>query len=155
MVSTIEFFIDDKPYSTRKATKTVAEILALASLSAEEYFLISPNGIKYADPKQNVEIHSGDHFKTEKRDRDSKPQIPVKIHYQVNGEPQTTTDATLSVEQILRNAGKEASIDLNQLSSYILENIKTGDKFVNLSDSVTILNNDEFLAVHSGATPVA
>lgn len=77
------------------------------------------------------------------------------IHYKVNGEQQTTTNATLSVEQILRAAGKAASIDLNQLNSYILENIINGRKYQNLADIVDISNDDEFLAVHSGATPVA
>ncbi|MYB34849.1 MAG: hypothetical protein F4X92_06965 [Gammaproteobacteria bacterium] len=84
-----------------------------------------------------------------------KSKIPVEIHYRVNGEQQTTTDSTLSVEQILRSAGKTASIELQQLDSYILENIKTGNKCESLTDMVNILNGDEFLAVHSGATPVA
>lgn len=155
MADSIDFFIDDKPYTTYKATQPVADILAIAGLSADQFFLISANGVKYPDSKQNVVIHSGDHFTTEKRDRDTKPQTPVEIHYRVNGEQQTTTDVTLSVEQILRTAGKAASIDLQQLNSYILENIKTGKKYDHLTDIVDILNDDQFLAVHSGATPVA
>ena len=155
MADSIDFFIDDKPYTTYKATQPVADLLAIAGFSADQFFLIAPDGVKYSDAKQDVEIHSGDHFTTEKRDQDSKPQIPVEIHYRVNGEQQTTTDATLSVEQILRTAGKAASIDLQQLNSYILENIKTGKKYESLADIVEILNDDEFLAVHSGATPVA
>ena len=155
MADPIEFLIDSKPCTTNKATQTVADILAIADLSADEFILISPKGDKYLDVKQTVETHSGDHFTTEKRDRDSEPQIPVEIHYQVNGEQQTTIDFTLSVEQILRCAGKAASIELQQLNSYILENIKTGMKYENLTDIVDILNGDEFLAVHSGATPVA
>ena len=155
MADSIEFFINDKPYSTRKVSQSVADILAIAGLSSDQFFLISQDGTKHLDPKQNIDIHSGDHFTTEKRDRDSKPPFAKEIHYKVNGEQQTTTDATLSVEQILRAAGKAASIDLNQLNSYILENIKTGKKYQNLADIVDISNDDEFLAVHSGATPVA
>ena len=155
MTDTIEYFIDDKPYPTRKVTQSVANILAIAGLSPDQFFLLSQDGIKHLDPEQHIEIHSGDRFTTEKRDRDTKPPFAKVIHYKVNGEQQTTTDATLSVEQILRVAGKAASIDLNQLNSYILENIKTGQKYQNLADIADISNDDEFLAVHSGATPVA
>ena len=155
MANSIDFFVDNKSYATHKAIQSVADILAIAGLSADQFFLISSDGTKYLDSKQNVEIHSGDHFTTEKRDRDSKPPSPVVIHYKVNGEQQSTTDATLSVEAILRTAGKAASIDLQALNSYILENIKTAKKYESLSDVVEILNDDEFLAVHSGATPVA
>ena len=155
MADSIDFFIDDKPHTTSKATQSVADILAISGLSADQFFLISPDGVKYSDAKQNVEVHTGDHFTTKKRDRDSKPETPVEIHFRVNGEQQATTEAALSVEQILRTAGKAASIDLQQLNSYILENIKTGKKYESLTDIVNILNGDEFLAVHSGATPVA
>ena len=155
MAESIEFFIDDKPYSTLKVSQSVADILAIAGLSPDQFFLIAQDGTKLLDPNQNVDIHSGDRLTTEKRDRDSMPPFPIEIHYKVNGEPQTTTNATLSVEQILRAAGKAASIDINQLDSYILENIKTEKKYQNLADTVDISNDDEFLAVHSGATPVA
>ena len=155
MADLVEFFIDGKPYATPMGKYPVRDILSLAGLSADKFFLISPDGIKYSDAKQEIEIHPGDHFTTEKLDQDHKPETPVKIHYRVNGEQQTTNDATQTVEQILRRAGKAASIDLQQLKSYILENIKTGKKYESLTDMVEILNDDQFLAVHSGATPVA
>ena len=155
MADSVDFFIDDKVYTTYKASQSVEDILSFANLSADQYILVSPRGDEYRDAKQTVEIHSGDRFTTKKRDRDAKPGIPVEISYRVNGEPQVTKIAELTVQQILRAAGKPASIDLQQLSSYILENIKTGEKYESLEDSVHILNNDEFLAVHSGATPVA
>ena len=155
MADPIEFFIDSKRCTTDKATQTVADIFNIVGLSADQLILVSPKGDKCLDAKQNIEIHSGDHFTTEKRDRDEKSQNPVKIHYRINGEQQTTTDPDHSVEQILQSAGKAASIELQQLDSYILENIKTGEKYENLTDMVNILNGDEFLAVHSGATPVA
>lgn len=155
MADSVDFFIDGKPHAAPKAAQSVADILAVAGLSPDQYYLISPDGIRYVDPKQNVEIHSGDHFTTEKRDRDTEPPSSLVIYYKVNGEQLSTTNATLSVEEILRTAGKAASIDLQQLNSYILENIKTGKKYENLADVVEILNDDQFLAVHSGATPVA
>ncbi len=155
MADSIEFFIDDKPHSARKVSLTVAEVLAIAGLSPDHFLLISQGGTEHLDPKQNIDIHSGDRVTTKKRDHDSKPTLDTVIHYKVNGEQQTTTNATLSVKNILRAAGKSASIDLNQLNSYILENINTGIKYRNLIDIVDITNDDEFLAVHSGATPVA
>lgn len=155
MADSIEFFIDDKPYATAKVSLSVADILGIVGLSSDQFFLISQDGTKHLDLNQNIEIHSGDRFTTEKRDRDSKPPFAKVIHYKVNGEQLTTNNATLSVEQILRAAGKAASIDLNQLNSYILEDIKTGKKYQDLSDIVDISDDDAFLAVHSGATPVA
>ncbi len=90
----------------------------------------------------------------EKAGLDSKT-TPIEIIYKVNGEQQSTTDANLTVQQILQKAGKAASIDLQQLDSYILENIQSSRKYAYLDDVVEIMNDDEFLAVHSGATPVA
>ena len=155
MADSIEYFIDNKPFTTHEATRTVEEILSIVDLSAEQFYLISPDGTQYVDPKQNIEIRSGDRFITKKRDHDTKPPSPLVIYYSVNGEQQSTTSATLSVEDILRSAGKAASIDLQQLNSYILENIKTSKKYELLTAVVEILNDDQFLAVHSGATPVA
>ena len=155
MADSIDFFIDDKPYSTYKAIQSVTEVLALAGLTADQFFLISSDGTKFLDGEQNVEIRSGEHFTTKKRDRDAGPKPPELIQYQVNGENQKTVEKSLSVEQILRSAGKGASIDLRQLDSYILENIKTGQKYERLDDIVDISDGDQFLAVHSGATPVA
>lgn len=155
MADSIEFFIDDKPYSTLKITQSVADILAIVGLSPDQFFLISQDGTQLLDPKQIIDIHSGERFTTDKRDGDSKPLFPTEIHYKVNGEQQTTNNATLTVEQILRAAGNAASIDIRQLDSYILENIRTGKKYQDLADIVDISNDDEFLAVHSGATPVA
>ncbi len=155
MAEPIEFFVDDKPYSTLKGSQSVADILGIVGLSPDQFFLISEDGTKLLDPKQSSEIHSGNRFTTEKRDRESKPPFPTVVHYKINGEKQTTCDPTLSVEQILLVAGNAASIDLSQLNNYILEDIKTGKKYQNPADTVDILNDDEFLAVHSGRTPVA
>ena len=155
MVSYVEFFIDNKPYTTSKAVLTVSDILAYADLSTDDFILISSENAEFRNAKEEIEVQSGDHFTTKKWDRDSKPEFANKIHYRVNGEQQDTAEASLSVEQILRTAGKATSIDLQQLHSYILEDLKTGSSYENLSEIVTISNGDEFLAIHSGATPVA
>ena len=155
MADSIDFFVDDKRYFTAKDSQSVADILGYAGLPSDRFFLISQDGTKQPDPEQRISIHPGDRFTAERRDRDSGPPSPTVIHYWVNGEPQRTTNAALSVEHILRAAGRSASIDLNQLNSYILENIETGRKYQNLADVVEIANDDKFLAVHSGATPVA
>lgn len=155
MADSIDFFINDKPYATDKTIQSVADLLAIADLSADRFFLISPDGTKRSNPEETVEIQTGDLFTTEKRERDPKPEPSVRIHYEVNGERQATAETDLSVERILRMAGKAASIDLQQMESYILENINTGKRYQNLSDVVNVVNGDQFLAVHSGATPVA
>ena len=155
MADPVEFFIDDKPYSTYKAIQTVANVLAMAGLTADQFILISSDGTKYLDGGKEIEIHSGERFTTEKRDRDSGPEPVEVIYYEVNGEQQQTSESRLSMEEILRSAGRDASIDLQQLNSYILENIGTGKKYESLDAIVDISNGDKFLAVHSGATPVA
>ena len=151
MADSIEFYVDDKLCESDKPVLSVAEILAKVSKSADKYYLISSDNTRYINPKQQLEVRPGDHFKTEKRDGDKKPLIS----YKVNGEQLSTFKSTLTVEEILRAAGKAASVDLQQLDSYYLENIKTAKKYEHLADIVEIMDKDEFLAVHSGATPVA
>ena len=154
-MDSIEFYIDDKPYSTFKENQSLADVLAQAGLTADEVFLISSDGTKYKDANEIVKIFSGERFTTEKRDRDSGPERPKLIHYTVNGEQLTTDKETLSVEQILTSAGSAASIDLEKLNSYILENIKSLARYESLNDQVKIESGDQFIAVYSGATPVA
>ena len=77
------------------------------------------------------------------------------IHYKVNGEELTTTDATLTVEIILTDAGDAASVDTSQLDSYTLENIADGRKYENPTDKVCVEDGDQFLAIYRGRTPVA
>lgn len=151
MADLIEFYVNDKLYKTDKSSLSVAEVLAKAGLSADDHCLISSDDIRYSDLKQNVEIDADGRFTTEKQDSDCKPLI----FYKVNGERLSTSTSMLTVEVILRDAGKAASIDQQQLNSYYLENIGTCKKYENLTDVVEIGDDDEFLAVHSGATPVA
>ena len=77
------------------------------------------------------------------------------IHYQVNGEPQTTDRKTLTVKEILENAGAAASIDLKELDQYILEDLQPGKKYEHLHDPVEVKDGDKFVAIYAGKTPVA
>lgn len=77
-----------------------------------------------------------------------------KVHYQVNGEDQVTTQNPLSAEEIMRRAGASAAIDVDHVDSYLLEHVG-GTKYDRITDSVTIREGDEFIAIHQGATPVA
>ena len=85
----------------------------------------------------------------------SETSNPKVVHYKVNGEEQTTTERTLTVEAILRSAGAAASIDVKQLDSYFLENIAGGAKYENITDVVPVTDGDQFIAIHVGKTPVA
>ena len=155
MSDKLEFFVDGKQLSTLKSELTVAEIFAIAGLSAEQFFLVSQDGTEHKNQDEIIEIHSDDQFTTEKREREPTPPAAETIHYKVNGEEQVTQQTSLSVEEILRNAGKAASINLEQIDSYFLENITPGTKYENLTDRVDLKEGDQFLAVHAGATPVA
>lgn len=153
MTKDIDFFVDDKPFTTRKPETTLFDVLTLRGVTADRFFLVSSrDGAEYRDPTANVSIRPGDRFTTHKRD-DARP-APA-LHYTVNGEPQTTTRCQLTAEEILRQAGTAASIDTADVASYFLENAEDGRKYENPSDFVDIGNGDKFLAVHVGRTPVA
>ncbi len=151
MTESIGFYIDNQIFETDESILSVKDILTTAGKSVDEFILISSDGTSNLDPAQNIEVHAGEHFTTERRDSDNRP----KITYKVNGERLSTDKAILTVEEILRTAGRAASIDLNQIDRYFLENIETGEKYESLADLVEIKDKDQFLAVHAGATPVA
>jgi len=75
--------------------------------------------------------------------------------YRVNGEPQSTGEDCLTVEQILVAAGNAASVYIEDLHRYYLEDVSGERKWMNLSDKVAISDGDRFLAVYAGKTPVA
>jgi len=151
MANPIEYYVDGKLYKTEKSVLSVAEILEEVGLPVDEYCLISSDNTRSSDIKQNIEIDAGDRFVTDKQDSNGEHLIS----YKVNGEQLCTSNPKLTVEEILQDAGKAASIDLQQLDSYYLENIKTCEKYETLTDLVEIIDKDEFLALYSGATPVA
>ena len=153
MSSSIDYFVNGKPYSTTKPELTLADLLNDAGFSADRVFLESSDGRIYEDPGELVQIHSGEQFLTKKRERPT-PTATV-IHYEVNGEPQSTDRHELTLQAILGNAGSDATIDVTQLNSYFLENLADGSKYENLLDIVTVNEGDKFLAVYVGSTPVA
>lgn len=151
-MSKISFSVNDRSYETESTGMTVSEVLGRAGESADHCCLLL-NGIQYDDPDQEVTICDGDRFETKARDRNS----PVKrsVHYEVNGERLTADQETLTLEMILRTAGRAATIDEAQIRDYYLQNIADGRKYEDLSAPVTIQEGARFIAVHCGRTPVA
>lgn len=155
MSKEIEFFVDGKRLLTLKSELTLADILSLAGVPSGQFFLVSQDGTEHKEQDKTIEIHFGDRFETRKYEREDPLPTPDTIHYKVNGEEQTTQKDSLTVKEILQNAGEAASIDLSQIDSYFLENVATGQKYDNANDRVDLKEGDQFLAIHVGPTPVA
>lgn len=151
-MGSIVYFVDGHRFTTDSAELTVRDLLQQVG-KAEDQFYVERNNVEFRDPDQETEMRDGDHFATRPRDGDH--PMPNAIRYKVNGEEQTTIHSKLSVEQILRNAGSSASIDISQIDSYFLQNIEEGQRYDGLSDEVSIHPDDQFLAVHLGRTTVA
>ena len=81
--------------------------------------------------------------------------VEPTIRYTVNGELQVTKESPLTVEEILRRAGPDAAIDLDQLEDYYLDNVRTGARYENLGDEVLVTDDDQFVALYAGPTPIA
>lgn len=143
-MSDTKYFIDGKDYSTEESELTLAELLASAGLPVGEVYLKSKDGHEFRDAGAKIPIHDEEEFTSHRIE-----------HYGVNGEELEAKKNPLTVEEILKQAGKSASIDVNELDSYYLESISGSNKYENLSDLVPIKDGDEFLAVHTGSTPVA
>ena len=148
----IAYFIDGVRLIADSSESTVRALLEQAGVSPDRFYL-EHKGVEFRDPNQKIEIMDGDQFATKPR-ADSHPVEKI-THYKVNGEEQATPQSMLTVKQILRNAGRTASIDTSQLSDYFLQNIEDGTKYERLEDSVSIKPGDQFLAIHRGRTPVA
>ena len=154
MVPKISFFIDEKLYEIGGSPQKPSTLLRLAGESAEDTVLVSEDGVEYVDPDKPIEIVKDSRFKTRKRDKSSKP-FEKKLRYTVNGEQNTTVENPLSLRHILKNAGAGAGIDIDDLDSYYLENTVDGRKYEDLDSLITIVDEDNFLAIHAGSTPVA
>ena len=147
----ITYFVGGVGLTTKDPLLTARQVLESAGLSSEDFLLVSPDDKIYESPEDRVEVHDGDKF-TVKRRADAEPTY---IQYEVNGEDQRTEGATLTVEEILRKAGRKASIDIGQIDSYFLQDLADGRKYESLTDEVHVKDRDRFLAVHRGRTPVA
>ena len=143
-MSKVTYSVDGKDFHTDTPETAVSNVLERAGKAPDTHCLILKDA-EYLDPDRKIKIRDGDRFETKVWD----------IHYKVNGEEQTTEHCTLTVEKILRNAGRAASIDVAQIGDYYLESIDDGRKYENLADQVTIKQEEQFLALHRGKTPVA
>ena len=154
MALNISFFIDEKLYEVKGSPQKLSELLRLAGKFAEDTILVSEGGVEYIDPDKLIDVDKGIRFKTRKRDNSFKP-VRKRLSYAVNGEQNTTVYNPLSLRYILKNAGAGAAIDVNDLGSYYLENTVDGRKYEKLDSLITIVDGDNFLAIHVGSTPVA
>lgn len=149
----IEFFLDGHPVTVTNGRQSVRDLLKMTDKPVDGDSVVTREGIEYGDPDQFVEVRPGDKIET-RRKPDRPPVTPHEVHYQVNGEDQITTENPLSAEEIMRRAGASAAIDVDDLDNYLLEHVDE-TKYERITDSVTIREGDEFLAIHRGATPVA
>ncbi len=148
-MKSIRFFLNGKPANVEGPT-SVHDLLGMASLPTDGSHAIIKDGKEYSDPNHPIDIASGDKIEI----RPTRPRRPV-VHYTVNGEKQTTGVNTLSLEAILRRAGKASAIDVNDIGSYYLAYVSDGRKYEKLDHMITLNEGDEFVAVHKGPTPVA
>ena len=85
----ITYFVNGEPQHSDEKILRQREILEKAGYSPEEYYLISENGPEYRQPDEQVPITEGGKFEV-------KPQREAPsgdlIHYEVNGESQTTKE---------------------------------------------------------------
>ena len=150
----IHFTINGEKFDSPETRVSVEWLLELVGLKSADAELIRvATGEVWTKPSAVVKLHDGDAFTA--KDRGGPPHPEVKVHYTVNGEPQVTDTSPLTVEQVLRRAGPGAAIDVDQLESYYLDNVRTGAKYENLGDEVAIVDGDQFVALHAGPTPVA
>ena len=149
----IKYTINGKEFTTPISKRKVADLLSEVNLTAQEFILISPDKTEHGDPDELISIHNGEAFTTKPKDKGSKDgQV---IRYKVNGEELKTTNSQMTVEEILKAAGKPASVDVNDLPSYFLQDLKSEQKYENLTDVVSISEGSQYLAVYRGKVSVA
>ena len=146
------YFVDGQRQQTDENTLEQHQILEKAGYSSTDYYLVSESGHEYRNPNGQVPISEGEKFQIK----------PLRVQpagnvilYEVNGESQTTERSPLTLKVILENAGRGAGVDPADLQSYRLENLATGLRYNNLDDPVPIRTGDKFVAIYTGATPVA
>ncbi len=150
----IHFTINGQNFESSRKRVSVEWLLKQIGWRPKDAELVREDtGETWFDPSAEVELREGDKFEVKPR-RDPPPP-ESRIHYTVNGEPQVTTKTPITLEEILRHAGADAAIDLNQLESYYLDNVRTAERYENLVDEVPIVDGDEFVALYAGPTPVA
>ncbi len=144
------FDLDGKP-QVAESPLSVRKLLCLAGVRTDGFCIKVVDGTVYCDPDKLVKVRDGDKLELTRKP----PTDRAEVHYKVNGEEQITRTNPVSLETILQRAGAAASIDINDLGSYYLENIADGSRYQNFDAPITIKDGEQFLAVHVGATPVA
>ena len=154
MAEEIKYTINGKGFTTPVPKRKVADLLSEINLTAQEFILVSPDNTEHGNPDELIDIHNGDAFTTKpKKDKGSKGNQVIR--YKVNGEELKTTISKMTVEEILKAAGKSASVNVNDLSNYFLQDLKSEHRYENLTDVVSISEGDQYLAVYRGKVPVA
>jgi len=154
MEKKFHIWIDEEQHMIEAGPKRPSTLLKLAGKSGTNTSLVQENGYECDDPDELINVESGDRFVTKKR-ISSFNSDEKRVCYTVNGESLTTDKNPLPVGEILRNAGTSAAIDNSDLDSYYLENILDGRKYEQLDSLVSIVDGDNFMAIHVGSTPVA
>ena len=149
----IHFKIDNREFESGRKQVRAAWLAEQAGLDPTGFEIVrTTTGETWRDPSALIELREGDAFEVKGRVR--RPVEP-SIRYTVNGERQVTRESPLTVEEILRRAGPDAAIDLDQLDDYYLDDVRTGARYENLSDDVPVTDGDQFVALYAGPTPVA
>lgn len=151
-MSKVKFSVDGQDFDSDTSELTVSAVLERAG-KTQGQSLLKLDGAEFRNPDEEIKIRDGDRFKTKALDGAHAGE--TSIRYEVNGETRTTAGQTLTVEEILRNAGRAASIDVANVNDYYLESIADGRKYERLDVAVAINEGDRFLAIHRGRTPVA
>lgn len=148
----IHFKINRREFQSDERRVSAAWLAEKAGLDPTRFELVrTTTGETWRDPSELVELRQGDSFEAKGRVRPVEPSI----RYTVNGEPQVTEESPLTVEEILRRAGSDAAIDLDQLDDYYVDDVRTGARYENPGDEVPVADGDQFVALYAGPTPVA
>ena len=146
------YFVNGVECHTDSDHLTPSDILEKAGFSPEESYLVSNSGKEFHQSDEVISLRDGEKFevKTVRGEFGG-----ITIHYEVNGEQQTTNKNSLSLETILKNAGAGAGINPGEENMFRLENLSTDEKYNDLDKPVPLHDGDKFIAIYEGATPVA
>lgn len=146
------YFVDGVEYHTDSDHLTTSDILEKAKISPRENYLVSDSGEEFRQADEMISLRDGEKFEVKIV---TEELGEITIHYEVNGEQQTTNKNSLSLETILKNAGAGAGINPGEENMFRLENLSTKEKYSDLDKPVVLHDGDKFIAIYAGPTPVA
>ena len=142
----IHYHVDHESQRTESAELSAHEILRLASINPDEYYLVEVKGadrISFKDnPDQKIHLHDGMQF------------LSVsfgKIHYWVDDERQETEQEELTPVQIMEHA------KIDPKNHYLVQ-IKGKERISYKDDpnqKIRMRNGMKFVSVSTGPTPVS